>query len=62
MQARQTLSEAEAAGLRLDVWAYSSLVKGHVRAGQLPAALSVLDEMQAAGVHPNVVKPYIFRV
>ena len=55
MQARQTLREAEADGLRLDVWAYSSLIKGYVRAGQLPAALAVLDEMQAAGVHPNVV-------
>ena len=55
VQARQTLREAEADGLRLDVWAYSSLIKGYVRGGELPLALSVLDEMQAAGVHPNVV-------
>ena len=55
--ARAALEDARRAGVPLDAWSFSPLVKGCCRSGDLAAALGVLDEMRAAGVAPNVVRP-----
>ena len=54
-RARAALEEARRAGVALDAWSYSPLVKGCCQAGDLAAALDLLAEMRAAGVVPNVV-------
>jgi len=60
--ARAALEDARRAGVPLDAWSFSPLVKGCCRSGDLAAALGVLDEMRAAGVAPNVVRPGARRV
>lgn len=55
-RARAALEEARRAGVALDAWSYSPLVKGCCQAGDLTAALGLLAEMRAAGVVPNVVR------
>ncbi len=54
--ARAALEDGRRAGVPLDAWSFSPLVKGCCRAGDLAAALGLLDEMRAAGVAPNVVR------
>lgn len=51
------MADAAEKGVRLDAWAYSSLMKGHVRAQELPEAMLLLGEMDRRGVAPTVVRP-----
>ena len=55
-RARAALEEARRAGVALDAWSYSPIVRGCCQAGDLAAALDLLAEMRAAGVVPNVVR------
>ena len=43
-------------GVGLDVWSYSSLIKGFVQSSELQSALEVLQEMKSVkGAKPNEV-------
>jgi pentatricopeptide repeat protein len=57
IQARRVLADARARGVLPDVFGYSTLLKGFVREGDLPAALALMEEMQLDGVAPNLVGP-----
>jgi len=48
------------AGVALDVWSYSGLIKGFVQGNELQSALEVLQEMkEASNVLPNEVCPHL---
>ena len=49
------MEEAEALGLELDVWSYSTLIKGLCQAERMHDAEDVLVAMKSHGVQPNVV-------
>ena len=49
------MEEAEALGLELDVWSYSTLIKGLCQAERMRDAEDVLLAMKSHGVQPNVV-------
>ena len=55
LQAKACMEEAEAQGLELDVWSYSTLVKGFCQAERMHDAEDVLLAMKSHGVQPNVV-------
>ncbi len=49
------MEEAKRRGLELDVWSYSTLIKGLCQAESTCEAEEVLLAMKAQGVQPNVV-------
>ena len=49
------MEEAKRRGLELDVWSYSTLIKGLCQAERSREAEEVLLAMKAQGVQPNVV-------
>ena len=55
LQAKACMKEAEALGLELDVWSYSTLIKGFCQAERMRDAEDVLLAMKSHGVQPNVV-------
>lgn len=55
-QAREALQEAKDSSARIDAWAYSSLLKGYVRAGMLQEATELVQDMEASQILPNVVR------
>ncbi len=50
------MDEAKEFGLELDVWSYSTLIKGFCQAEKVRDAEEVLLAMKAQGVQPNVVR------
>jgi pentatricopeptide repeat protein len=56
VQAQEILVEAQSDGVKADVRTYTSIIKGAVRGDQMEQALSVLRDMDAAKVLPNVVR------
>lgn len=55
VQAKACMEEAKQLGLELDVWSYSTLIKGFCQAEHTHDAEEVLSAMKAVGVQPNVV-------
>ena len=51
------MEEAKRQGLELDVWSYSTLIKGFCQAERTQEAEEVLLAMKARGVQPTVVNP-----
>lgn len=49
------MSSSWGAGVRVDVWSYSALIKGFVQSGDIHEARELLDDMRAEGVKPNEV-------
>ena len=57
LQAKACMDEAKRRGLELDVWSYSTLIKGLCQAERSREAEEVLLAMKSQGVQPNVVNP-----
>ena len=55
LQAHRIMELAVENEVQLDAWSFSSLIKGHVRSGDMTQVGAVLDTMKQANVLPNVV-------
>lgn len=62
VQAKACMEEAKRRGLELDVWSYSTLIKGLCQAERSREAEEVLLAMKSQGVQPNVVNPPLVRM
>ena len=54
-KAHSALEAATKAGIKPDVWAFSSLIKGYVKARDMKQVDAILDQMKEAKIQPNVV-------
>ena len=59
LQAHRIMELAVENEVQLDAWSFSSLIKGHVRSGDMTQVGAVLDTMKQANVLPNVVSYFI---
>ena len=56
LQAHRIMELAVENEVQLDAWSFSSLIKGHVRSGDMTQVGAVLDTMKQAKVLTNVVR------